>query len=244
MPISAPIFQLGYKMVYASAELVVMREHRANRPTTRSVARGYTPAEPVMREHQANRPTMRSVVREYTPSESVMREHQANRLATRSVPDTDHGKNTVVFNLLADIIAGESSPLYARLYDAGLIDNRFSVTYIGGRLYGTCIFAGYSAEPKRVAERLTAEINRIKLEGIPAERFEIIKQKHIGRQLRSLNSLEEVTVAQIDLHSKQLNIYQLMDILSHIDISDAAEYLHRYFRADNHALSVVWPLEE
>lgn len=158
------------------------------------------------------------------------------------MPGARMGKIIAASQLLADIIAGESSPLYSRMYDAGFVDNDFSVSYIGSTFFGTSLFAGSSHEPARVADAIANEIERMKRDGIPRERFEIIKRKHMGRYLRGMNELEAIVTAQTDLHSKGLDIRSMLDAFESVAPTDVEECLHTYLRDENSALSVVWPV--
>ena len=55
-------------------------------------------------------------------------------------------RNQVLDEILADIIAGEASELYSKMYDAGLINSTFSSEIMAGRDYMCSIFSGESRE--------------------------------------------------------------------------------------------------
>ena len=56
--------------------------------------------------------------------------------------------------LLLDILASDSSPLYRRLLDAGLInESSFGVEYFEGPGYASVIFAGESKDPDAGSQR-------------------------------------------------------------------------------------------
>ncbi|MDR1537952.1 MAG: insulinase family protein [Clostridiales bacterium] len=145
--------------------------------------------------------------------------------------------------ILADIIAGESSPLYVSMYDEGLIDDSFAMDYLCGSFYGATIFSGASRDPIRVRGLLMAEISRLAQEGIDPSRFAAAKRKHLGKYIRSFNMIDHIGVNQVDLFSKDLDLFDLMDAFQSASIPDAQSRLNNHFLEESSALSVVSPMD-
>ncbi len=72
-------------------------------------------------------------------------------------------KNQILDEILAEIIAGDASPLYRRMYDAGIINSTFGSEIMAGRDYMCAIFSGESREPERVADEIKAEVARMQI---------------------------------------------------------------------------------
>ncbi|MDR2752646.1 MAG: insulinase family protein [Clostridiales bacterium] len=144
--------------------------------------------------------------------------------------------------ILADLLAGESSPLFGELYDEGLLDESFSRDYLCGSFYGTTIFSGASRNPIEFRKRLLAEIERVNNKGIDPIRFAAIKRKHIGRYVRSFNMVSHIAMNQVDLCSKGLGIMDLMDAFESVSIEDVQGRL-KLLTPERSALSIVSPLE-
>lgn len=87
----------------------------------------------------------------------------------------------ITSEILLDILAGESSPLYRRLYDKGLINATFSNEVFAGRDYYSLLFSGESPDPKAVRDELIKEVERLKKEGIAQEDFDRAKKANYGR---------------------------------------------------------------
>ena len=75
-------------------------------------------------------------------------------------------KEKVCTSLLLEVLAGDASPLYERLVKEGLINDEFDSEYFTGYGYSSVIFSGESSDPKRVAAEISAEVERLKAEGI------------------------------------------------------------------------------
>ena len=144
--------------------------------------------------------------------------------------------NIAAAAILADMLAGESSDTYAKLYDDGLIDNQFSAEYLAGSYYGIFIFSGASVNPNAVREEMFKSIKN----GLDAKRFEIIKSKHIGRYIKSLNSISSIITAQSDLYTRGQNIWEMEEAFKKLRLQDVEEQL-AYLKKENQAISVINP---
>ncbi len=59
-------------------------------------------------------------------------------------------KRQLADEVLMEILCGESSPLYRRLYDGGLINSSFGSEVLAGRDYLCCMFGGESRDPRNL----------------------------------------------------------------------------------------------
>ena len=90
-------------------------------------------------------------------------------------------KSQVENEILLEIIAGESSHLYRKLYDQGLIDSSFSFEVMAGRDYVASLYEGESRDPDAVAAAIREEVSRLRREGIDPEDFARCKRAAYGR---------------------------------------------------------------
>jgi len=155
--------------------------------------------------------------------------------------ETPNPAVTAASHILADMIAGESSEVYAELYDNGMIDNQFSTEYIGGAYYGIFIFSGVSPQPEAVRSRILHTLDSLRKNGLSKGRFETIKSKHIGRFIRGLNSIDNVSSIQAEIFTKGQDIPALTEAFRQVSLEDAEAQLRACLREDNYALSVIRP---
>ena len=78
--------------------------------------------------------------------------------------------------LASDVLGGESSDLYNRLYRQGLIDASFSVGF--SKLPGAAMLAvsGDSEDPDEVVQAVLDEVQRLGCDGIDEARFQRLKR--------------------------------------------------------------------
>lgn len=95
-------------------------------------------------------------------------------------------------DLAAEALMGESSPLYLRLYEKGLIDGSFGVGY--EMFPGTAVFScgGDSEAPEAVGEAVLEEWQRLSREGLDEGLFRRLKKSELGRRIRDLDGFDSL----------------------------------------------------
>lgn len=155
--------------------------------------------------------------------------------------DGDIVSRIINTKILMDVMAGESSSFFNEMYANGQIDGAFGLEYVNSHFYGTAVFAGSTDDPDKVAALIMTETERIKKQGINEERFEQIRNKHIGRFVRSFNSIDAIATGQIDLFSKGLDIFDIMEGYKSCTKAQLSERLNQLFNTDNVVLSIMKP---
>jgi hypothetical protein len=100
------------------------------------------------------------------------------------------------------------------------------------------MFSGASYDIAYAADAILNGIKALRKNGIPDSDFNRIKNKHIGRYMRSFNNMSSIAGLQAELYPKRLNVFDLMDLFLGLEKKDVYERLE-LFGADNYCLSVV-----
>ena len=84
--------------------------------------------------------------------------------------------------MAAELLAGESSALYTRLYEQGLIDADFAIDY--ERMKGLAFLEAFgdSDDPEAVLAAILEEAKRLAETGIDREQFSRLKKSMLGRE--------------------------------------------------------------
>lgn len=151
---------------------------------------------------------------------------------------------TAIGELACDVLMGESSPLYARLYSQGLINGSFGSAFdiLPGAAY---VYAGGdSKDPKAVAEAIIAEAQRLASEGVDGDYYKRIVNANFGAALRGLNSFESIAVSMAEGHFQGYDPYRFPEIYDSITVEDVLAFLRDNFTRQHMSLSVIAPSEE
>ncbi|MDR1688257.1 MAG: insulinase family protein [Clostridiales bacterium] len=148
-------------------------------------------------------------------------------------------KNLAAGKLLIDLIAGEGSNLYEKLYAQNLADASFYVQYTAGTFFAYTMLSGFSENPHKVNELLLNEIRKYAQNGISSGDFIRLKQKHTGRLRMVFNSIHAITQAQIDFFSKKADLFDLLTEYENLTLNDVNEKLAAHLVEGANALSIV-----
>lgn len=136
-------------------------------------------------------------------------------------------KQRLSSEILLDIIASNTSPLFEKLMDAGLINDEFSFEYFMGQDFAVPMFQGESSDPKAVAKMISEEIERLKREGIDKLEFEIsYKSAWAGAVARTEGNSSAVS-AMIDCAMYGEGLFDQLKVLKELTVNDINEALSR-----------------
>ena len=146
--------------------------------------------------------------------------------------------------LACDVLMGESSPLYARLYSQGLINGSVGAAFdiLPGAAYAYA--GGDSKDPKAGAEAILAEAQRRVREGVDEDYYKRIVNANFGAALRELNSFESIAVSMAEGRFQGYDPYRFPEIYDSITAADVLAFLRENVTRSHMALSVIAPKEE
>lgn len=94
----------------------------------------------------------------------------------------------VLADLLGELLIGDTTPLYRRLYDEGLVNSGFSSDVFSGEGYFCILFSGETREPETVRAALLQEIGRLRAQGIADEDFQLCRNALYGEAVSGFES--------------------------------------------------------
>ncbi len=156
----------------------------------------------------------------------------------------DRLRQELVGELALEVLLGSSSPLYAKLYREGLINQEFSYGY---ECYPGCAFlvaGGESKDPEAVRMAVADEAARIGREGVDKKLWERVKKGVYGNRVRGLNSFEHLCVGQAQAFFAGHDFLRFAEIFDAITKHEAEELIANWVTEERTALSVVWAKEE
>ena len=149
-------------------------------------------------------------------------------------------KEKICSSILLEIIAGEASPLYKKLVNEGLINDEFSTEYFMGRGYSCTIFEGESSDPKRVADEIKAEVERLKADGIDKKLFSAVRCAMYGDAIRVFNSTEAIAMQLVSCAMSDSGLFDEIKYLKTVTADDVFKRL-TLLDGNKTVLSVIKP---
>ncbi|NLG53343.1 MAG: insulinase family protein [Clostridiales bacterium] len=148
-----------------------------------------------------------------------------------------------VWELAAEIIAGNSSPLYSSLYLRGLINSNFGAGIMTFPGSFCMMFSGESRDPQKVYEEISAFAAKQSL-SIDESYFNRIKKSYYGMTLRNLDMFDALCREQVSCCFDGYMYYDFINEIENIEIRDIIECINLAISDDNMALSVISPNKE
>lgn len=155
----------------------------------------------------------------------------------------DRLRTELIFDLLCELICGESTDFYNELYDSGLINGSFFSDGFAGSGYFCTLFGGESDEPDRVLALLQERLAALRREGIDPDRLTEAIRSAWGDMVVSLDSNADIATALAYSSLKGYRIYDTFEALRTITADELQQTLLQSFDADRCCLYILNPIE-
>ena len=153
-------------------------------------------------------------------------------------------RREMVADLAAEALFGESSELYLRLYEAGIIDSSFGGGFetIDGCAMLMC--SGDSDHPEEVRTAILAQAEKIAAGGIGDEAFLRMKRSALGRRIRQLDSFDGTCFRVCAYHFSGFDYFRFPEIYRSIEKEEIRAFITQTVTEKRSCLSVIQPVSE
>ena len=150
-------------------------------------------------------------------------------------------RQEMIADLAAEALFGESSELYLRLYEQGLIDSSFGGGFetIDGCAMLMC--SGDSDDPKAVRDAILQQMAVIRANGMDEAAFQRMKRSALGRRIRSLDSFDATIFRICAYHFSGFDYFRFPQVYRSIKKEEIVAFLDRIVTGDRCSLSVILP---
>ena len=153
----------------------------------------------------------------------------------------DYLRTSLLGDMACDLLLGESSPLYQRLYTQGLIDSSFGGDYEVMPGVAHLFAGGDSKDPHAVAGEIQKEVERIAAQGFDPAFYEQVRRALYGAYLRALNSFENIAVSLTEGYFRGYDPFRFPQIFESVSQNDVLDFLRENVSADRAVLSQIVP---
>ena len=151
-------------------------------------------------------------------------------------------RQEIIGDLAAEALFGESSGLYLKLYEEGIIDSSFGGGFetIDGMAMLLC--SGDSDDPEAVREEILAHAELIVRDGLEESAFQRMKRSAFGRRVRDLDSFNSTCYRLCAYKLTDFDYFEFPRVYEDIQIPEIQEFIHRVVQRSRCALSVIDPV--
>ena len=153
-------------------------------------------------------------------------------------------RQEVIGDLAAEVLLGEASELYLRLYEEGLIDSSFGGGFevSDGCALLTC--GGDSDDALAVRDAIIAQAQKIAENGVDQQEFLRLKRSAMGRRIRDLDSFSSTCFRICAYACSNFDYFDFPSVYETVKAVDVCQFLSAHIRCDNCAISVIEPTKE
>lgn len=151
-------------------------------------------------------------------------------------------RQEMIADLAAEALFGESSELYLRLYEAGMIDSSFGGGFETLEDCAMLCAGGDSDTPEAVRDEICREAERLAQSGIEEAAFLRMKRSALGRRIRALDSLDGTAFRVCAYHYSDFDYFRFPEIYRDITAEDIRVFIKESVKQENCAISIITPL--
>ena len=160
-------------------------------------------------------------------------------------PDAGRGMDAMrtefIGDLAGEILIGESSPLYQKLYDENVIDADFSVGYEHMKGMALLALTGDSEDVDRILREVLQEAKRISKAGVDRALLARLKKSAMGRRLRDLDGFEGTCYRMCAYDFDGAEYLDYPDVFSSVTAEDVEQFIRENVQEDRAFVSIIRP---
>ena len=150
-------------------------------------------------------------------------------------------KQAIIGELASDMLLGESSPLYMKLYDSGLINSSFGGDYELLPGYACFYAGGDSRDARAVTDAMIQEAARIADGEFDLDLYRRLRRTTYGDYVRSFNSFETVAVSMTEGYFNGYDPFRFPEVFETITPEDVRGFLRDNITEEHCVLSEIVP---
>ena len=148
-------------------------------------------------------------------------------------------KKDLALDIIFNILIGDSSELYQKLYEDGFLLSEPTFIYENSKTYSQVLIQGQSEDYKQVIEKIENRIEELKTNGIEENEFERIKKKLYGEYVKSYNDVGSIATSFIQNYFRDTNPLDYFEEFKSLDKEYIMQVLNDVFKKEKRVVSVV-----
>ncbi|NMP21480.1 EF-P 5-aminopentanol modification-associated protein YfmH [Sulfobacillus harzensis] len=148
-------------------------------------------------------------------------------------------RRDIVMGLMWSLLLGPSSRLFNDLYQAGLINERFSAHYSSAEAYAMSALGGETPDPEKLEAVL---LERLATEPFNVDDLARLKRKELGEFVGLFENLEDLAYAFNAYYFRGVDLSLIPEMLESVTLDDIEAARRDHLREESRAVSLVKPL--
>ena len=156
----------------------------------------------------------------------------------------DAMRTEIIGDLAAEVLFGESSSLYLRFYEEGLIDSSFGGGFESIDGCAILLCGGDSEKPEEIRDAILSAAQQLAKTGVPEADFLRMKRSSMGRRIRDLDSFDSTCFRICAYHFSGFDYFRFPSVYAEVTQGEICAFLAQVVQKERCALSIIDPKEE
>ena len=156
--------------------------------------------------------------------------------------EADSLKGQIMNEMLLEMIFGESTEFYQRLYNEGVINSTFGTEVMSGEGYLVNILGGEAPDVQRVYDEICDEIERVRKEGLSRELFEGVKKSFYGARVSRMSVVERVATSMLSSYFEGYDAFDSLECVKNIEFEDLEKRFKTQLNEQRSSISIISPM--
>ena len=148
-------------------------------------------------------------------------------------------RQEIIGDLAAEALFGESSRLYLRLYEAGIIDGSFGGGFETVEGMSMLTASGDSQQPEAIRDAILEEARYLVDAGIGKESFARMKRSALGRRVRDLDSFDSTCFRLCAYHLSGFDYFEFPGLFESVQETEVLAFIREVVTRERCCLSVI-----
>ncbi len=153
-------------------------------------------------------------------------------------------KKSYEASMIMELLLGNTSKLYNKLTEEGLINSSFSTECCYGAGYFYNVFSGESKDPHTVAKRIQEELSAAAKNGLDRERFDILKKARYGSMIRGFDKVQYCAELMLSSALMGIEVFDNIEVFAQMTFEDISRDITELFDPERMAMSLVLPTDK
>ena len=153
-------------------------------------------------------------------------------------------RREVIGDLAAEALFGESSELYLKMYEEGIIDTSFGGGFETVEGMSMLTASGDSWKPEAVRDAIMNQAKVLLKTGIREADFLRMKRSALGRRIRDLDSFDSTCFRVCAYHFSKFDYFRFPEVYRDVKVSEILAFLRETVVNEHCSLSVVYPMNQ
>ena len=245
--ITPEILQTCHSAFYAPGNGLLCVIGDVDAEEVKKIAMSRLPQAPTEKPEKQTRWQEEMTCREHTVTDRMEVAMPLFQLGFKCEPSemgVDAVRQEFIGDLAAEMLFGETSELYLKLYAEGVVDGSFGGGFetIEGMALLTCF--GDSESPETVRDGILQAARQLTETGISYEDFLRMKRSALGRRIRDIDSFDGTCFRICAYHFSGFDYFDFPGVYQAINAQDVLDFIRQVVTADRCALSIITPIQE